>query len=120
MLLARIGVEIIHCKAAQQMIVEAIDAVRPTLVIVGSRGRSMVKGAIGGSFSRYLIMKSSVPVMTARMKPSSRSVGSHAPVPRLDNNLVLRKFAKAKLHELEYGEQAAFKNRRKTDVELDE
>ena len=102
------------------MVVEAIDAVRPTLVIVGSRGRSMVKGAIGGSFSRYLIMKSSVPVMTARMKPSSRNVGFSAPTPRLNNNLVLRNFSKAKLHELEHGEQAAFKNRKNTDAEVEE
>jgi hypothetical protein len=37
-------------------------------VILGSRGRSALKGVLLGSFSNYLVTKSSVPVMVARKK----------------------------------------------------
>ena len=47
----------------------------------------MVKGTIKGSFSRFLILKSSVPVMTARMRPSFRQTGWQPRVP-LVNKLV--------------------------------
>ena len=50
------------------MITELIDFLSPTLVIIGSRGRSAVKGVLLGSFSNYLVTKSSVPVMVARKK----------------------------------------------------
>ena len=98
----RVVIEIIHCKNARYMLTEAIDVLQPTLVIVGSRGRSAMKGALAGSFSRYLIMKSSVPVMTARMKLSGRKVGSSRPIIRLANNLVpSKRLADAKIDELE-------------------
>jgi hypothetical protein len=45
-----------------------IDYLEPTLVILGSRGRSALKGVLLGSFSNYLVTKSSVPVMVARKK----------------------------------------------------
>ena len=45
-----------------------IDFLEPTLVILGSRGRSALKGVLLGSFSNYLVTKSSVPVMVARKK----------------------------------------------------
>lgn len=45
-----------------------IDYIEPTLVILGSRGRSALKGVLLGSFSNYLVTKSSVPVMVARKK----------------------------------------------------
>ena len=98
----RVVVEIIHCKNARYLLTEAIDVLQPTLVIVGSRGRSAMKGALAGSFSRYLIMKSSVPVMTARMRLSSRKVKSPRPNIRLANNLVpSKRLADAKIDELE-------------------
>ncbi len=50
------------------MITEVIDFLSPTLVIIGSRGQSAVKGVLLGSFSNYLVTKSSVPVMVARKK----------------------------------------------------
>lgn len=37
-------------------------------MILGSRGRSAIKGVLLGSFSNYLVTKSSVPVMVARKK----------------------------------------------------
>ena len=37
-------------------------------MILGSRGRSALKGVLLGSFSNYLVTKSSVPVMVARKK----------------------------------------------------
>lgn len=84
----RVVIEVFHCKNARYMLTEAIDVLKPTLVIVGSRGLSIVKGALAGSFSRYLIMKSSVPVMTARMKVSNRKIKQHRPKVRLANNLM--------------------------------
>jgi hypothetical protein len=38
------------------------------MVILGSRGRSAVKNILLGSFSTYLVAKSSCPVMVARKK----------------------------------------------------
>jgi hypothetical protein len=49
-----------------------IDFLSPTLVILGSRGRSAIKGVLLGSFSNYLVTKSSVPVMVARKKLRSK------------------------------------------------
>lgn len=40
----RVIVECIHCKNPKHLITEVIDLVNPTLVILGSRGRSALKG----------------------------------------------------------------------------
>lgn len=64
----RIVVEAIHCKSPKHLITEVIDFIGPTLVILGSRGRSALKGVLLGSFSNYLVTKSSVPVMVARKR----------------------------------------------------
>ncbi|KAF2765016.1 adenine nucleotide alpha hydrolases-like protein [Teratosphaeria nubilosa] len=64
----RVVVEVFHCKSPRHMITEVIDFLSPTLVVIGSRGRSAVKGVLLGSFSNYLVTKSSVPVMVARKK----------------------------------------------------
>ncbi|KAF2163314.1 hypothetical protein M409DRAFT_68589 [Zasmidium cellare ATCC 36951] len=64
----RVVVEVFHCKSPRHMITEVIDFLSPTLVIIGSRGRSAMKGVLLGSFSNYLVTKSSVPVMVARKK----------------------------------------------------
>ncbi|MBE7179760.1 MAG: universal stress protein [Terriglobus roseus] len=45
-----------------------MDHLEPTLVVLGSRGRSALKGVLLGSFSNYLVTKSSVPVMVARKR----------------------------------------------------
>lgn len=47
---------------------QMIDFFAPTLVIVGSRGLSALKGILLGSTSHYLVQKSSVPVMVARKR----------------------------------------------------
>ncbi|KAK4164555.1 hypothetical protein QBC43DRAFT_48336 [Cladorrhinum sp. PSN259] len=69
----RVIVEVLHCKNPKHLITEVIDLVNPTLVILGSRGRSALKGVILGSFSNYLVTKSSVPVMVARKKLRKQS-----------------------------------------------
>ncbi|GKT44202.1 uncharacterized protein ColSpa_04383 [Colletotrichum spaethianum] len=69
----RVIVEVIHCKNPKHLITEVIDLVSPTLVILGSRGRSALKGVILGSFSNYLVTKSSVPVMVARKRLRNKS-----------------------------------------------
>ncbi|KAJ4339321.1 hypothetical protein N0V87_003258 [Didymella glomerata] len=65
---ARVVVEVFHCKSPKHMITEVIDMLEPTLVILGSRGRNALKGVLLGSFSNYLVTKSSVPVMVARKR----------------------------------------------------
>jgi nucleotide-binding universal stress UspA family protein len=40
----RVVVEVIHCKNPKHLITEVIDYINPTLVILGSRGRSALKG----------------------------------------------------------------------------
>lgn len=38
------------------------------MTVLGSRGRSALKGVLLGSFSNYIVNKSSVPVMVARKR----------------------------------------------------
>jgi nucleotide-binding universal stress UspA family protein len=40
----RVVVEVLHCKNPKHLITEVIDHVSPTLVVIGSRGRSALKG----------------------------------------------------------------------------
>ncbi|KAL1956920.1 hypothetical protein VTO42DRAFT_6667 [Malbranchea cinnamomea] len=82
----RVAVEVIHCKNSKHLITEAIDELEPTLVILGSRGRSSFKGVLLGSFSNYLVTKSSVPVMVARKKLRKHNKFKATSV-RLSNNL---------------------------------
>lgn len=42
----RVIVEVLHCKNPRHLITEVIDLVNPTLVILGSRGRSALKGFV--------------------------------------------------------------------------
>lgn len=61
-------VEVLHSRSPGHLITEVIDYISPTLVIMGSRGRSGLKGVLLGSFSNYILQRSSVPVMVARRK----------------------------------------------------
>ncbi|KAK2789944.1 hypothetical protein FQN52_005752 [Onygenales sp. PD_12] len=93
----RVAVEVIHCKSPKHLITEAIDGLEPTLVILGSRGRSALKGVLLGSFSNYLVTKSSVPVMVARKKLKKHAKFKSTNV-RLSNNLTTpKKLAYAKI-----------------------
>lgn len=58
----------LHAKNARYMLLDLIDFLEPTLVIVGSRGLGQLKGILLGSTSHYLVQKSSVPVMVARRR----------------------------------------------------
>jgi nucleotide-binding universal stress UspA family protein len=40
----KVVIEVIHCKSPKHLITEVIDYIAPTLVILGSRGRSALKG----------------------------------------------------------------------------
>ncbi|GAA6004753.1 hypothetical protein JCM11491_002217 [Sporobolomyces phaffii] len=62
----RIICQAIHSKNARHMLVDMIDFHEPTLVVVGSRGLTKLKGMLLGSVSNYLIQKSSSPVMVTR------------------------------------------------------
>jgi nucleotide-binding universal stress UspA family protein len=42
----RVVIEVIHCKSPKHLICEVIDYFNPTLVILGSRGRSALKGFV--------------------------------------------------------------------------
>jgi hypothetical protein len=64
-----------------------IDYLSPTLVILGSRGRSAIKNVLLGSFSNYLVAKSSVPVMVARKKLKKQSKSFKRSNIRLSNVL---------------------------------
>ncbi|EGV62788.1 hypothetical protein PSN45_000845 [Yamadazyma tenuis] len=63
-----IVIEITHHPIPRHLILEFIDHLQPTLVIVGSRGQSAIKGVLLGSLSNYLVTKSTVPVMVVREK----------------------------------------------------
>ncbi|KAF4454551.1 hypothetical protein F53441_2940 [Fusarium austroafricanum] len=93
----RVIVEVLHCKNPKHLITEVIDLVNPTLVVIGSRGRSALKGVILGSFSNYLVTKSSVPVMVARKR--LRKQGKYRGVKPVNNlsNPAARSLANAKI-----------------------
>lgn len=61
-------IEIIHHPIPRHLILEFIDNLQPTLVVVGSKGLSAIKGVLLGSLSNYLVTKSTVPVMVVREK----------------------------------------------------
>lgn len=63
-----IVIEIVHHPIPRHLIMEIIDNLQPTLVVVGSRGQSAIKGVLLGSLSNFLVTKSSVPVMVVREK----------------------------------------------------
>ncbi|KAK9379575.1 uncharacterized protein V2V93DRAFT_373083 [Kockiozyma suomiensis] len=78
-------VEVMHCKSPKHLMCDVIDYLSPTMVILGSRGRSAIKGVLLGSFSNYLVTKSSVPVMVARKKLKK---SKHQAIPaKFSNNL---------------------------------
>ncbi|KAI1827352.1 hypothetical protein F4861DRAFT_405607 [Xylaria intraflava] len=81
----RVVVEVIHCRNPKHLITEVIDLVNPTLVILGSRGRSALKGTLLGSFSNYLVTKSSVPVMVARKRLRKKSKYQPPPLKQVNN-----------------------------------
>lgn len=83
LLQVRIAVEVIHCKSPKHMITEAIDELGPSLVVVGARDRSALRGVLLGSFSNYLVTKSSVPVTVARKGHSKHKANI-----RFANNLI--------------------------------
>lgn len=57
-----------HAKNSRHMLLDIVDHVEPTMLIVGSRGLSQLNGILLGSTSHYLIQKCSVPVMVARRR----------------------------------------------------
>ncbi|KAK1970572.1 universal stress protein family [Colletotrichum sublineola] len=95
----RVIIEVIHCKNPKHLITEVIDIVSPTLVILGSRGRSALKGVILGSFSNYLVTKSSVPVMVARKRLRNKSKYKRGAIKQINdlNNPGARSLASAKI-----------------------
>ncbi|TPX15495.1 uncharacterized protein E0L32_004475 [Thyridium curvatum] len=95
----RVIVEVLHCKNPKHLITEVIDVVNPTLVILGSRGRSALKGVILGSFSNYLVTKSSVPVMVARKRLRKQGKYKRPAVNQVNNlsNPTAKSLASAKI-----------------------
>ncbi|KAJ6781854.1 hypothetical protein PWT90_10802 [Aphanocladium album] len=95
----RVIVEVLHCKNPRHLITEVIDLVNPTLVVIGSRGRSALKGVILGSFSNYLVTKSSVPVMVARKRLRKQSKYKQKAIRQVNNlaNPTARSLASAKI-----------------------
>ncbi|KZT73739.1 hypothetical protein DAEQUDRAFT_721194 [Daedalea quercina L-15889] len=57
-----------HAKNRKHMILDIVDYVEPSMLIVGSRGLGHLKGILLGSTSHYLVQKCSVPVMVARRR----------------------------------------------------
>lgn len=45
----KVVIEVIACKSPKHLITEVIDFINPTLVVLGSRGRSALKGYVGES-----------------------------------------------------------------------
>ncbi|KXJ89796.1 hypothetical protein Micbo1qcDRAFT_165159 [Microdochium bolleyi] len=81
----RVIIEVIHCKSPKHLVTEVIDLVSPTLVIIGSRGRSALKGTLLGSFSNYLVTKSSAPVMVARKRLRKKTKYNPPPTKQINN-----------------------------------
>lgn len=53
----KVVIEVIHCKSPKHLITEVIDFISPTLVILGSRGRSALKGFVTPSiYQKFLVL----------------------------------------------------------------
>lgn len=50
----KVVIEVIHCKSPKHLITEVIDYISPTLVILGSRGRSALKGLVHSDLPPFL------------------------------------------------------------------
>ncbi|GAA5822014.1 hypothetical protein JCM11251_004825 [Rhodosporidiobolus azoricus] len=79
----RVVCQAIHAKVPRHMLVDMIDYLEPTLVLVGSRGLTKLKGMLLGSTSNYLVQKSSAPVMVTR-RPLRVSRTVHRKLASLD------------------------------------
>ncbi|GAA5922270.1 hypothetical protein JCM1841_001391 [Sporobolomyces salmonicolor] len=90
----RIVCQAIHAKVPRHMLVDMIDWEEPTLVIVGSRGLTQLKGMLLGSVSNYLIQKSSAPVMVTR-RPLRLSRTVHRKLSSLDRTARVASLADA-------------------------
>lgn len=53
----RVIVEVLHCKNPRHLITEVIDLINPTLVVIGSRGRSALKGYVFGHATTTITTK---------------------------------------------------------------
>lgn len=95
----RVIVEVLHCKNPRHLLTEVIDLLNPTMVILGSRGRSALKGVILGSFSNYLVTKSSAPVMVARKRLRKQGQYKRTSMNQVNNlsNPTARSLANAKI-----------------------
>ncbi|BGP15027.1 hypothetical protein JCM10213_002828 [Rhodosporidiobolus nylandii] len=80
---SRVVCQAIHAKVPRHMLVDMIDYLEPTLVLVGSRGLTRLKGMLLGSTSNYLVQKSSAPVMVTR-RPLRLSRTVHRKLASLD------------------------------------
>lgn len=59
-------IESCHHPIPRHFIVGVIKHMSPTLVVVGSKGSSAIKGVLMGSLSNHLVRKSTAPVMVVR------------------------------------------------------
>ncbi|KAF8809569.1 hypothetical protein BYT27DRAFT_7163043 [Phlegmacium glaucopus] len=64
----RISCQAWHAKNSRHMLLDVVDHIEPTMLIVGSRGLGQLNGILLGSTSHYLIEKCCVPVMVARRR----------------------------------------------------
>ncbi|KAJ3091527.1 hypothetical protein HK102_000226 [Quaeritorhiza haematococci] len=61
---------------ARQVIMDCCDALAPTTLVVGSRGRSNIKGMLLGSVSAYCLNHATIPVVVVR-DPNRRDSYGH-------------------------------------------
>ncbi|GAA5892361.1 hypothetical protein JCM5296_003578 [Sporobolomyces johnsonii] len=117
----RIMCQAIHAKVPRHMLVDMIDWEEPTLVIVGSRGLTQLKGMLLGSVSNYLIQKSSAPVMVTR-RPLRLSRTVHRKLASLDRTARVASLADAAIEKESHAqavENAGEPQEGKSDAEGD-
>ncbi len=51
----KVVIEVIHCKSPKHLITEVIDYISPTMVILGSRGQSQLKGYVTILFRLHIV-----------------------------------------------------------------
>ncbi|ODQ81133.1 hypothetical protein BABINDRAFT_120483 [Babjeviella inositovora NRRL Y-12698] len=61
-------VEVMHHPLPRHLFTQVINHLKPTMVVVGSKGKSALQGVLLGSLSNYLVTNSSVPVMVVRKR----------------------------------------------------
>ncbi|KAI9350466.1 hypothetical protein DFJ73DRAFT_959747 [Zopfochytrium polystomum] len=76
-----VSIRILYASSTSQIgpvLCQHVEEVKPTMLVLGSAGKSHLEGFMVGSVSQYCISKAQCPVIVARLPPADESRGRPA------------------------------------------